>query len=145
MTLRPEESVVEAFLAIERAPDVASDPVPIVVHAVRVLDRWDGRSLSWATQPRVEDVRLPETRVSPASSARVRLDVREARPALASQRNDPLALAVLADAARLDGHARSRSRPAGAEAPSSNSTSSEAAGDLREDPCRAGRVGSRTC
>ncbi len=103
VTLRPEESVVEAFLAIERAPDVASDPVPIVVHAVRVLDRWDGRSLSWATQPRVEDVGLPETRVSPASGARVRLDVRELVQRWRRRETTPLALAVLADAASSTG------------------------------------------
>jgi hypothetical protein len=103
VALRPEESVVEAFLAIERAPDVESDPAPIVVHVARVLDPWDGRSLSWATQPRVQDVGLPETRVSPASGARVRLDVRELVQRWRLRETTPLAVAVLADAASPTG------------------------------------------
>jgi hypothetical protein len=76
LTLPPEVNVVEAYLLLDRVTDIDPDPTPIALHAVRVIDPWDGRSLSWALQPRVEEVGSPVTRVLPASGPIVRLDVR---------------------------------------------------------------------
>jgi hypothetical protein len=49
----------------------------VALHVARVVGPWDGGSVSWAIQPRIEEVGSPVTRVMPASAARVRLDVRE--------------------------------------------------------------------
>jgi hypothetical protein len=76
LSLPPEVSVIEAYLLLDRVTDVDPDPAPIALHAVRVIDPWDGQSLSWAFQPRVEEVGSPVTRVLPASGQLVRLDVR---------------------------------------------------------------------
>jgi hypothetical protein len=74
--LPPDAGVVEAYLLIDRVTAVDSDPDPVVLHAARVVDAWDEGSLSWALQPRIEEVGAPVTRVLPASGAVVRLDVR---------------------------------------------------------------------
>ena len=59
-------------------------PSPSRCTSARVVDPWDGRSLSWAVQPRVEEVGSPVTRVLPASGPLVRIDVRVDRRALAT-------------------------------------------------------------
>jgi hypothetical protein len=54
------------------------DPSPIGLYAERVVGPWDPRSVSWATQPPLEDVRAPLTLMTPASGRPfVRVDVRE--------------------------------------------------------------------
>lgn len=97
VSLRADEDVVEAFLALERAPDVAADPMAIVLHAAPVLDRWDGRRLSWGDQPRIAELGLPQTPVLPAAGARVRLDVRALLQRWRNGRSRELSLAVLSD------------------------------------------------
>jgi hypothetical protein len=97
ISLRADEDVVEAFLAIERAPDVAADPVAIVLHVAPVLARWEGRRLSWGGQPRVEELGLPRTPVSPAGGARVRLDIRALLQRWRQGHSRELSLAVLSD------------------------------------------------
>jgi len=97
VALRPEETLVEAFLAMERVPDVAADPAEIVLHAAHVLDRWDSRRLSWANQPRVEELGLPQTPVLPAAGTRVRLDVRALLELWRRGRPGDVSLAVLSD------------------------------------------------
>ncbi len=74
--LPPDAGVVEAYLLLDRVTAIDSDPEPVALHAARVVDEWDARSLSWAVQPRIEEVGAPVTRVLPASGALVRLDVR---------------------------------------------------------------------
>lgn len=76
LSLPPEVNVVEAYLLLDRVADVDPDPTPIALHAAAVVDPWDGRTLTWAVQPRVEEVGSPVTRVLPASGPLVRLDVR---------------------------------------------------------------------
>jgi hypothetical protein len=90
-------NIVEAYVVLRRADAVDDDPAPVSLHATRIVDPWDGRSLSWARQPRVADVRAPATVVEPGGASLVRLDVRE----LVRQwpRHDPRdqGLAILAD------------------------------------------------
>ncbi len=74
--LPPEARVVEAYILFERAAEVDVDPAPVALRAVRVLDPWDGRSVSWARRPRTEGTGSPVTLVRPASGPWVRLDAR---------------------------------------------------------------------
>jgi hypothetical protein len=97
VSLGPDDRLVEAFLAIERAPEVAADPIAITLHAAVVVDRWDGRRLSWGSQPRVQELGLPQTPVSPAAGKRVRLDVRGLLELLRRRRSGDISLAVLSD------------------------------------------------
>ena len=74
----PKESkILEAYLLLERTEAVESDPTPIALHASRIIDPWDARSISWARQPRIEETRSPSTTVDPAGRVLIRLDVRE--------------------------------------------------------------------
>jgi len=95
--LARETTVVEAYLLLERTEAVESDPEPVVLHAARIVDRWDPRGVSWAFQPRVEETRAPSTTVVRDGRHLVRLDVR----ALVNEwpKHDPKdqGLAVLAD------------------------------------------------
>ena len=75
-SLPPEAHVLEAYIVLERMTDVDTDPVPIALRAERVVDPWDGRTISWARQPRFEEVGAPVTRVYPQSGSLVRLEVR---------------------------------------------------------------------
>jgi hypothetical protein len=74
--LPPEVHVLEAYVVLERANAVEHSPVPIALQAARVLDAWDGKSVSWARQPRLDEVGAPVTRVWPSAGRLVRLDVR---------------------------------------------------------------------
>ena len=76
VVLPPEANVLEAYVLLERAPGVDPEPQPIALHLAPVIDGWEGRTLSWATQPRTVEVGAPVTRVLPAASGPVRLDVR---------------------------------------------------------------------
>jgi len=65
---------VRSFFFIRRK--LQPDPTPIALHAERVVAPWDPRSISWASQPRSEDMRAPATRVIPGGRHLVRIDVR---------------------------------------------------------------------
>jgi hypothetical protein len=71
-----EAKVVEAYVLLERSDAVDPDTSPVTLHAERIVDPWDGRSVSWARSPRVEDARSPSTRVPPTGRTMVRVDVR---------------------------------------------------------------------
>ena len=72
-----EESVVEAYVLLDRAAVVESDPNPISLHAARIIDAWDGRSISFERQPRWEETGSPGTIVSGSGRPLVRIDVRD--------------------------------------------------------------------
>ena len=72
-----EESVVEAYVLLDRADVVESDPNPISLHAARIIDAWDGRSISFERQPRWEETGSPGTIVSSGGRPLVRIDVRD--------------------------------------------------------------------
>ena len=74
--LPPEAEVLEAYVLLDRAAGVDAAVEPVTLHLAPVVDVWDARSLSWATQPRVEEVGAPVTRVLPSASGPIRLDVR---------------------------------------------------------------------
>ncbi len=75
--IAPEESVVEAYVLLDRADVVETDPKPISLHAARIIDAWDGRSISYARQPRWEETGSPGAIVSGAGRPLVRIDVRD--------------------------------------------------------------------
>lgn len=70
-------NVVEAYVVLRRSDAVDDDPAPISLHATRIVEAWEGRSISWALQPRALDSRTPATLVEPGGPSLVRLDVRE--------------------------------------------------------------------
>lgn len=70
-------NVVEAYVVLRRSDSVDDDPAPISLHATRIVDAWQGRSTSWALQPRQAEGRTPTTVVEPAGPSLVRLDVRD--------------------------------------------------------------------
>jgi hypothetical protein len=76
VTIPKDARVVEAYLLLMRSDAVDADPSSISLHTVRITEPWDSRSISWASQPRTEEVRAPTTRVPPGGRAMVRLDVR---------------------------------------------------------------------
>ncbi|HTB76309.1 MAG TPA: DNRLRE domain-containing protein [Polyangiaceae bacterium] len=123
VSLPPEAGVVEAYLLLDRVAAVDPDPQPIALHAARIVEPWDPQSLSWAVQPRVEEVGAPVTRVLPASGAIVRLDVRELVERWRRRRGTDFGLAVVSEAL---GRARTAE---GADA----SAASAAAPDARPD------------
>ena len=96
--LAPEVRVLEAYLLLERAPDVDVDPATVPLHAARVIGPWDSRSLSWARQPRVEEVGAAVTRVVPGGGPLVRLDVRDLVQRWRGRARDELGVAIVADA-----------------------------------------------
>jgi hypothetical protein len=73
----PTASVVEAYVVLRRSSLVDDDPAPISLHATRIVEPWEGGSVSWAFQPRVREVRSPSTAVGPGGRSIVRVDVRE--------------------------------------------------------------------
>lgn len=75
--LPKDANVVEAYVVLHRDDATYADPVPLLLHADRVTEPWDGRQTSWVFSPRLSDVKLPDTRVEPGGPVLVRLDVRE--------------------------------------------------------------------
>jgi hypothetical protein len=72
-----ETKVIEAYILLERAPDVDVDPEPITLYPERILDPWDSSSLSWGRAPRTQDIGAARTRVSATSGPLVRLEIRD--------------------------------------------------------------------
>jgi hypothetical protein len=70
-------NIVEAYVVLRRSDAVDDDPAPISLHATRIVDGWEPRSISWALQPRVVEARTPATVVEPGGPSLVRLDVRD--------------------------------------------------------------------
>jgi hypothetical protein len=105
--LPPEATVLEAYVLLRRATSVDADAVPIAapiaLHTARVVNAWDGRTLSWATQPRIEEVGAPVTRVSPAAGSLVRLDVRDTVLRWRKRGRDELGLAILSEGESVTG------------------------------------------
>ena len=77
VALPPAANIVEAYVCLRRAGVVDDDPAPITLHATRIVDPWEGRSTSWAFQPRMREVRTPATIVEPGGPSLVRIDVRD--------------------------------------------------------------------
>ncbi len=123
VALPREAGVVEAYLLLDRVPDVDSDPQPVALHVVRVIDPWDARSLSWAVQPRIEEVGSPVTRVLPASGELVRLDVRAIVERWRRRGGGDFGLAIVGDGAVASGASESRASEGGASSANASKTS----------------------
>jgi hypothetical protein len=94
--LSPEVSILEAYVLLDRATDVEGDPATVTLHAERLVQRWDGGTVSWACQPRLEEVGAPETDVRPQGGAIVRLEVRGIVERWRRHDRDEMGLAVVA-------------------------------------------------
>jgi hypothetical protein len=70
-------NIIEAYVLLERSDAVDIDPSPIALHAARIVDPWDARSVSWARGPAIEETRSPFTTVAPTAGSLVRVDVRD--------------------------------------------------------------------
>ncbi len=77
VALAPGANVVEAYLVLRRSDAVDDDPAPISLHATRIVEPWEGRSTSWAIQPKLQETKTPSTIVEPGGPSLVRLDVRD--------------------------------------------------------------------
>jgi hypothetical protein len=75
--IAPQESVVEAYVLLDREDVVEGDPQPISLHAARIIDAWDGRSISYARAPRWEETGSPGAVVTGTGKPLVRIDVRD--------------------------------------------------------------------
>ena len=75
--IAPDEDVIEAYILLDRADTVETDPQPISLHAARIIDAWDGRSISWEKQPRWEEAGSPGTIVSGGGRPLTRIDVKD--------------------------------------------------------------------
>lgn len=100
--LPSDSEVVEAYLLLSRSDEVDNDPLPpIALHASRITDPWDARSISWALQPHVEDTRSPATYVTGRSMVRLKVSDLVARWPLHDPRDQ--GLAIVADTTNATG------------------------------------------
>jgi hypothetical protein len=97
VALAPEESILEAYVLLDRAADVEVDPVPVTLHAARLVQQWQSETVSWAHQPRLEEVGAAETGVRPSSGATVRLEVRGLVERWRRHDRDEMGIAVVAE------------------------------------------------
>jgi hypothetical protein len=95
--LAPDAMVLEAYVLLERATEVDDDPTPLALHAARIVERWDSASVSWARQPRIDNLGAPVTRVRPGSGPIVRVDVRNIVQRWRRRSNDEFGLAIVTD------------------------------------------------
>jgi len=98
-------NIVEAYLLLPRAQNVDSDPTPISMHVLRVIDAWDSRTIRWSQQPRTQDTGSPATVVTVAGRPMVRLDVRELVARWPRRDPDENGLAVVASQTSATGTA----------------------------------------
>ncbi len=95
--LARDATIVEAYLLLSRSTTVDSDPTPISLHVTRIIDAWDPRSTTWASQPRTEEVLAPTTTVAPGGRNRVRLDVRDVVRRWRNHESSDQGIAVVAE------------------------------------------------
>lgn len=95
--LPPETTVLEAYLLLDRFPDATSDPAPLALHTARVVSAWDSRSLTWGSQPAIDEVGAPVTRIAGVAGATVRLEVREILQRWRKRDRDDFGMAVVTD------------------------------------------------
>jgi hypothetical protein len=90
--------VVEAYVVLHRTDLVDDDPTSISLHATRIVQTWEGRSTSWALQPKTVEARLPATVVEPGGPSLVRLDVLDLVRHWPKHDREDQGIAVVADA-----------------------------------------------
>lgn len=92
-------TIVEAYLLLPVAEGVDVDPAgssPLYLHALRIVDPWDSRSVRWSMQPRTVEVHAPATKVTAAGRPLVRLDVRDIVARWPRREKDDDGIAVVA-------------------------------------------------
>jgi hypothetical protein len=124
--LPKEVKVVEAYIVLERSDAVDTDAVAITLHAERIVDPWDAGSVSFAVGPRLEDMRLPATTVSPEGRSLVRIDVRELVQKWREHDRRDQGVAVVADNTSPTGVAFAVAPTSLPEAPSEAASSADA-------------------
>ena len=102
VTLPTTGSLKSAAILLTRSPDVDMTG-PIELHAMRIVDPWDAKSISWPLQPRIEDARAPHAIVTPAGGKIVRLDVGEIVKAWPTHDPADQGVAVVADQSSASG------------------------------------------
>lgn len=102
VTLPPTAQIIEAYLLLDRSNAADADPSPIQLHAARIVEKWDGPSVTWARQPRIEEVRSPTT-VTSGMRSLVRVDVREIVKRWREHSPDDQGVAVMADGTSATG------------------------------------------
>ncbi len=110
--LSPETTLVEAYLVIDRATDIDSDPAPVLLRTERVAGGWDSRTTSWVTRPALEEFGGAETRVSAASASPVRLEVRALVERWRRREPGEMGVAIVADSPPAPGRGVSLVLPA---------------------------------
>ncbi len=113
--LPDEATVLEAYVVLERPAGVDIDPSPIALHAARIVEAWDSRSVSWVRPPRLEEVGAPVTRVFPASGPLIRLDVRPLVQGWRRRTGRDFGISVLADGSSATGIVVALARQSGGE------------------------------
>lgn len=107
-------TLIEAYLVLRRTDVVDEDPTPLSLHATRIVEGWNSRSISWAQQPKTAEGRSPATRLEPGGRSLVRLDVRDLVQQWAKRDRRDAGLAVVADSDTVTGTWFATSSAAGA-------------------------------
>ncbi|MGH7326804.1 MAG: DNRLRE domain-containing protein, partial [Polyangiaceae bacterium] len=102
VTLPENGALKSASLLLTRSAAVDMTGA-IELHAMRVIDPWDARSISWPLQPRIEEARAPHAIVTPAGAKIVRIDVAEIVKAWPAHDPSDRGLAVVADRSTASG------------------------------------------
>ena len=100
--LPPAATILEADLVLQRASPFDADPTPVLLHAARILDPWNGGAIAWGRAPRLEEAGGPVTAIDDARRS-VRIDVRPLVRRWRSHAPDDQGIALLADRASVTG------------------------------------------
>lgn len=125
VALPPAASVVEAYVVLRRSLLVDDDPAALSLHAARIIEPWEGGSVSWVRQPRVAEGRTPSTTVDPTGAPLVRVDVRDL--VIQWRRRDPIdqGVAIVAEGDTATGTTFALVGGGGAGSPSSSDATRE--------------------
>jgi hypothetical protein len=100
--LPPESTILSAHVVLDRAPSSEADPSPIALHAARITQAWDARSIAWGRAPLLEDARTPVTTIDDARAS-VRIDVRALVRRWGRHATDDQGIGIVADRTSLTG------------------------------------------
>jgi hypothetical protein len=75
LRLDKNATIVRASVLLDRSDAMMTDPLPVAIHADRVIGPWSPQTVTWSTAPPVEDARLPRTVITSTSPSLVRVDV----------------------------------------------------------------------
>lgn len=76
-SIPPGARIVEAYVVLARSSLVDDDPLPLVIHAARVVEPWTSGTIAWPLLPRSTNAKTASTTVLPYGVPRVRVDVGE--------------------------------------------------------------------